>query len=107
MFTAMSIAQGGCGLPTLADAVYDYFVTGKCTYVTVSLPDLPDEKLKKLVEKVSTVLFCSLPSTTTTKNIYRMCMHASIASCLLNGIVTYVLMCITHYSVSSKKLFLK
>ena len=55
MFTAMSIAQGGCGLPILADAVYDYFVTGKCTYVTVSLPDLPDEKLKKLVEKVSTV----------------------------------------------------
>ena len=34
LFVAMSISQGGCGIPFLASTVYDYIATGKCTSVS-------------------------------------------------------------------------
>ena len=35
-YTVMSIAQGGCGLPFLATAVFRYYVYGECTGVTIN-----------------------------------------------------------------------
>lgn len=51
-FVAMSIIQGGSGFPFLAPPVYEYFVTGKCTDVTVENDDIPDHMVKYIVEKV-------------------------------------------------------
>ena len=48
----MSIVQGGSGFPFLAPPVYDYFVTGKCTDVTVENCDVPDRTLQCILQKV-------------------------------------------------------
>ena len=54
-FVAMSIVQGGSGFPFLAPSVYEYFVTGKCTGITVDNGDIPDHMLKYIIEKVRLV----------------------------------------------------
>ena len=51
-FVAMSIIQGGSGFPFLAPPVYEYFVMGKCTDVTVENDDIPDHMVKYIVGKV-------------------------------------------------------
>lgn len=51
-YIAMSIVQGGCGLPCLADPVYEYICSGKCTYLDVDNEEIPDSKLKFVVQKV-------------------------------------------------------
>ena len=56
MFVAMSIVQGGCGVPFLADPVYDDIVQGKCRAVQVDHRDIPQHALKDTVQKVSRVL---------------------------------------------------
>ncbi len=42
----MSIVQGGCGIPFLAPAVYEYLVSGKCTRITLQNSDVPDHTLQ-------------------------------------------------------------
>ena len=55
LFVAMSISQGGCGIPFLASTVYDYIATGKCTSVSQSVNphEIPEHSLRSTVEKVS------------------------------------------------------
>ena len=53
MYVAMSICQGGSGFPYLADSVYTYMCTGKCTDVAVASADAPDSLLQFVLEKVN------------------------------------------------------
>jgi hypothetical protein len=53
VYTAMSVVQGGCGLPVLAEAVYDYILSGKCTNIDVSISDIPDGGVSEIVQKAS------------------------------------------------------
>jgi len=48
----MSVVQGGCGLPCLAEPVYEYICSGKCTYLDVDNKEIPDSNLKFVVQKV-------------------------------------------------------
>lgn len=52
-YTAMSIMQGGCGFPFLAEPVFDYISTGKYTGIQVDVADVPDVPLKFVLEKVN------------------------------------------------------
>ena len=54
----MSICQGGCGIPFLAQPVYTYLCTGKCTGITVEYDDIPDPVLQFVVHKVQCVCVC-------------------------------------------------
>lgn len=51
----MSICQGGNGTPFLAQSVYTYLCTGKCTGIRVKHADIPDPVLQFIVQKVHTV----------------------------------------------------
>ena len=44
--------QGGSGLPFLSDPVYTYKCTGKCTEISISNEQVPDQMLRFLLEKV-------------------------------------------------------
>ncbi len=52
-FVAMSITQGGSGLPCLAEAVYTYFRTGQSTGISVTNEEIPDPTLRFICEKVN------------------------------------------------------
>ena len=54
----MSICQGGNGIPCLAQPVYTYLFTGKCTGITVDDEDTPDAVLQFVVRKLHTVCVC-------------------------------------------------
>ena len=56
LFTAMSITQGGCGMPILASAVYEYMIQGKCTGVQIAPVDILLLVLKDAVLKVSQII---------------------------------------------------
>ena len=45
-YIAMSICQGGCGFPFLAQPVYTYLCTGKITEVVLASSDAPDPVLQ-------------------------------------------------------------
>lgn len=49
----MSVVQGGCGIPCLADPVYEYITSGKCSSIVVSSDDIPELAMRDTVEKVS------------------------------------------------------
>ena len=50
---AISIIQGGYGLPFLAPPVFEYLVSGKCTGVSVVASDVPEENnLQFVLNKV-------------------------------------------------------
>eukprot|EP00731_Ephydatia_muelleri_P016435 Em0009g859a len=51
LFTAMSVVQGGCGIPCLADPVYEYITSGKCSSIVVSSDDIPELAMRDTVEK--------------------------------------------------------
>ena len=53
MYTAMSIIQGGCGIPFLAHPVYEYILRGTCTNVQINVADIPVLSLRDTVQKVS------------------------------------------------------
>ena len=40
-YAAMSVAQGGCGCPIFADAVFNYFTYGKMLNVHIPTDNLP------------------------------------------------------------------
>ena len=42
----MSIVQVECGLPILHATVYDYFVSGKCTEISVNASGIPEPHLR-------------------------------------------------------------
>jgi len=48
----MSIVQGGNGFPFLAEPVYDYLCTGRCTGISVGITTIPDPTLQFVVTKV-------------------------------------------------------
>ena len=52
-YIAMSICQGGCGFPFLAQPVYTYLCTGKITEVVLASSDAPDPVLQFVLQKVS------------------------------------------------------
>eukprot|EP00731_Ephydatia_muelleri_P019420 Em0012g245a len=43
--------QGGCGIPCLADPVYEYITSGKCSSIVVSSDDIPELAMRDTVEK--------------------------------------------------------
>ena len=45
-------AREGCGMPFLAQPVYTYLCTGRCTGISVSNADIPDSVLQFVVQKV-------------------------------------------------------
>ena len=55
VYTVMSITQGGCGLPFLARAVFNY-ISGigdvYCIGATINDDEIPDGLLKLVVRKV-------------------------------------------------------
>ncbi len=51
-YTAVSIIQGGSGLPCLAEYVYNYLCTGKCTSTAVCDTDIADPALLFVLDKV-------------------------------------------------------
>jgi len=51
----MSICQGGSGIPFLAQPVYTYLCTGKCTGISVGHADIPDPVLQFVMQKVHAV----------------------------------------------------
>lgn len=51
-FTALSIVQGGCGIPCLATSVYEYVSVGKCSNFEVDPADIPDLALRNTVQMV-------------------------------------------------------
>jgi len=51
-YIAMSVVQGGCGLPCLAEPVYEYICSGKCTNLDVDNEEIPDPDLKFVIQKV-------------------------------------------------------
>lgn len=53
-YIAMSISQGGIGIPFLAPPVYDYICSELCTGLSMESADLPDPTLKFVIEKVYT-----------------------------------------------------
>ena len=48
----MSVAQGGSGFPFLAEPVFDYLCTGRCTGISINIPNIPDPTLQFVVHKV-------------------------------------------------------
>lgn len=57
VYMGMSICQGGSGFPYLAESVYTYICTGKCTEIAVESEDAPDPLLKFVLEKVHPILY--------------------------------------------------
>ena len=56
VYTVMSIAQGGCGLPFLAGPVFNYLIgSGECTGIMVDDCEMPEGLLKLVVKKVNVV----------------------------------------------------
>lgn len=53
VLVAMSILQGGCGIPCLSSSVYNYIAYGTCTSAGVNSCDIPDLSLRDTVERVS------------------------------------------------------
>lgn len=53
VYTAMSVVQGGCGLPVLAEAVYEYITSGKCTNIEVDISDLQDCAICEIARQAS------------------------------------------------------
>jgi len=51
-YVVMSIVQGGNGFPFLAEPVYDYLCTGRCTGISVGITTIPDPTLQFVVTKV-------------------------------------------------------
>ena len=52
-YTVMSITQGGCGIPFLAPAVYEYISTGKLSSnIELCLDDVPYPNLQFALRKV-------------------------------------------------------
>ena len=49
----MSVVQGGCGLHCLAESVYKYICSGKCTNLDVDNEEIPDPDLKFVIQKVT------------------------------------------------------
>ncbi|KAL5469173.1 hypothetical protein EMCRGX_G030387 [Ephydatia muelleri] len=43
---------GGCGIPCLADPVYEYITSGKCSSIVVSSDDIPELAMRDTVEKL-------------------------------------------------------
>ena len=54
-FTAMSIVQGGPGLPIFSEAVLEYFSFGKVTGAQIEPDDLPFQ-LKYLFDEVAIII---------------------------------------------------
>ena len=53
VYTVMSITQGGCGLPFLARAVFNYISgIGECIGAAINDDEIPDGLLKLVVRKV-------------------------------------------------------
>ncbi|KAL5457471.1 hypothetical protein EMCRGX_G034735 [Ephydatia muelleri] len=52
VLVAMSILQGGCGIPCLSSSVYNYIAYGTCTSAGVNSCDIPDLSLRDTVERV-------------------------------------------------------
>lgn len=55
VYTAMSILQGGNGLPCLDECVYNYLCGGGSTGISVSPDRVPDQTLRFAMEKVGLV----------------------------------------------------
>ena len=52
-YTVMSIAQGGCGMPFFATAVFSYIADmAECTGVIVEEHEMPEGLLKLTIRKV-------------------------------------------------------
>lgn len=51
-YAAMSILQGGNGLPFFSECVYRYFAYGVYTKIDVSIEEIPDSTLEWVVQKV-------------------------------------------------------
>ncbi len=51
-YIAMSVVQGGGGMPCQAGSVYHYMCTGKCTDVAIPLEEVPQGTLRFVLEKV-------------------------------------------------------
>ena len=49
----MSVVQGGCGFPFLAQPVFDYLVQGHYKGMNVPASDIPDVSLRFIMGKVS------------------------------------------------------
>ena len=49
----MSVVQGGCGFPFMAQPLYNYIVHGSIKGINVSVSDIPDGTLRFIVAKVS------------------------------------------------------
>eukprot|EP00731_Ephydatia_muelleri_P010443 Em0005g1029a len=47
----LSPLKGGCGIPCLADPVYEYITSGKCSSIVVSSDDIPELAMRDTVEK--------------------------------------------------------
>ena len=57
MYIAMSIAQGGCGLPLLHNSVFQYLVSDKCTSIEVDASDMPEPHLMDIIQKVDILFY--------------------------------------------------
>ena len=51
-YSAMSIIQGGSGLPFLAELVYNYLCTGECTGLAIQTEEVPDPTVRFVLKRV-------------------------------------------------------
>ena len=57
---AMSVCQGGSGLPFLAEPVYNYLCTGELREIEITTEDIPDPSLQFVIQKVRMKMKCHL-----------------------------------------------
>ena len=53
MLVALSLANGGPGLPCLVESVFNYLCYGLGSKVQPEIEDLPDNEIKQKLEKVN------------------------------------------------------
>ena len=51
VLVAMSILQGGCGIPCLSSSVYNYIAYGTCTSAGVNSCDNPDDTVERVSDR--------------------------------------------------------